>query len=118
MPELRTKKKWKELNPNLSKWDLVLELDKDIPRGEWRLAIIQEVIPSLDKNVRKIRIKNSAGSFIRPITQVCFLELNSNKKFISEAEVINHVFCKKVTEIFNYFYNIDPHNVFTKIDIF
>ena len=93
MPELRTKKKWKELNPNLSEGDLVLELDKDVPRGEWRLAIIQEVIPSLDKNVRKIRIKYSAGSFIRPITQVCSLEINANKKFISEAEVISHIFC-------------------------
>jgi hypothetical protein len=79
MPELRTKKKWKELNPNLSQRDLVLELDKDVPRGEWRLAIIQEVIPSLDNNVRKIRIKNSAGSFICPITQVCSLEINANK---------------------------------------
>ncbi len=93
MPELRTKKKWKELNPNLSEGDLVLELDKDVPRGEWRLAIIQEVIPSLDNNVRKIRIKNSAGSFIRPITQVCSLEINANKKFISEADVISHIFC-------------------------
>jgi hypothetical protein len=93
MPELRTKKKWKELNPNLSEEDLVLELDKDIPRGEWRFAIIKEVIPSLDKNVRKVWKKNSARSFIRPITQVCSLEINNNKEFISETEVINHIFC-------------------------
>jgi hypothetical protein len=67
-----------ELNPNLSKGDLVLELDKDVPRGEWRLAIVQEVIPSLDKNVRKVRIKNLAGLFIRLITQVCSLEINNS----------------------------------------
>jgi hypothetical protein len=93
MPELRTKKKWKELNPNLSEGDLVLELDKYVPRGEWRLAIVQEVLPSLDKKVRKVQIKYSAGLFIRPITQVCSLEINNNKKFISETEVINHIFC-------------------------
>ena len=78
------------------KGDLVLELDKDIPRGEWRLAIIQDVIPSLDKNVLKVRIKNSAGSFIRPKTQVCSLEINNNKQFISETEVINHIFCLQI----------------------
>jgi hypothetical protein len=41
--QLRTKKKWKELNPNLNVRDIVLELDKDVPRGELHLAIIKEV---------------------------------------------------------------------------
>jgi hypothetical protein len=63
IPELKTKKKWKELNPNLNVGGIILELDKDVPKGEWCLAIIQEVFPSLDKNVRKVQIKNLAGLF-------------------------------------------------------
>jgi hypothetical protein len=93
MPKLRNKKKWKELNPNLCEGDIVLEVDKDVPRGEWCLAIIQEIIPSLDKNVHKVWIKNSAGLFIRPITQVCSLEINNIYNFVSETEVINHLLC-------------------------
>ena len=92
IPELRTKKKWKELNPNLKKGDIVLELDKDTSRGEWRIAIIEEVFPSSDSNVRKIRIKNSAGIFVRPITQVCTLEINSEDKFQTQTDAINCMF--------------------------
>ncbi len=42
------------IEPNLSEGDIVLELDKDVPRGEWRLGIVQEVIPSFDKTCAKL----------------------------------------------------------------
>ena len=67
-------------------------LDPNVPRGEWRLAIIQEVLPSSDNNVRKVKIKNSAGTFLRPITQLCSLELNSSKQFENESEAVNLLF--------------------------
>ena len=92
IPELRTKKKWAQLNPNLEVGDIVLELDPNVPRGEWRLAIIQEVFPSSDNNVRKVQIKNSAGTFLRPITQLCSLELNSSKQFKTESDAVNFLF--------------------------
>ena len=54
--------------------DLVLVIDANVPRGQWRMARIVNVIPGNDGVVRVSEIKTSAGNLLRPFTKLCLLE--------------------------------------------
>lgn len=42
-----------DARPNLKEGDVVLLRDKSVPRNQWPLAVIEEVLPSSDKVVHK-----------------------------------------------------------------
>ena len=49
-------------------------IDANVPRGQWRMARIVNVIPGNDGVVRVSEIKTSAGNLLRPFTKLCLLE--------------------------------------------
>jgi len=63
------------LAPDLQIGELVIELDPKLPRGMWRLAVLKAVHPSEGGLVRKCTIKTSTGEYVRPITQLCLLDI-------------------------------------------
>ena len=75
IPELRKARRWPNLVPNLEVGDIVWEIDPNVSRGRWKLAVVSEVQPSKDGLVRKCTIKNQNGSYVRPITNLCPLEI-------------------------------------------
>jgi hypothetical protein len=82
LPLLSKRNRWQELVKDLEVGELVLQIDPNIPRGHWKLAIVEEVYPSeSDQKVRRCRIRTSDGTYDRPITQLVSLEfktLNEN----------------------------------------
>ena len=78
LPLLSKRKRWQELVKDLEVGELVLQIDPNIPRGQWKLAIVEEVYPSeSDQKVRRCRIKTSDGTYDRPITQLVSLEFKT-----------------------------------------
>ena len=77
LPELGRARKWQKLLPNLKVGEVVLEIDPNLPRGQWKLAIVEEVYPSKDNLVRKCKIRTQNGTYIRPITNLCPLEVRT-----------------------------------------
>jgi len=63
------------IEPNLQVGELVLELDHNPPRGMWRPAVVTKVHPSVDGLVQKCSIKTSTGTYLRPITNLCPLDV-------------------------------------------
>ena len=51
--------------------DLVLELDQNHKRSQWKLARIIVTYPGKDGLVRKARIKTQDGEYDRPIHKLC-----------------------------------------------
>ena len=49
---------------------MVLLKDEDIPRGQWKRAIVEKVYPGRDGLVRSAQIRTSTGVFNRPITKL------------------------------------------------
>ena len=78
LPELKQARRWKTIHPNVRVGDIVIELDPNIPQGEWKLAIVRKVYPSDDGYVRTVDIENQDNVYNRPITVLCPLELNAN----------------------------------------
>ena len=59
--------------------DLVMVVERDIPRGKWPLARVLETYPGNDSRTRIVKIKTATGNLIRPVSKLCMLEETSNQ---------------------------------------
>jgi hypothetical protein len=75
LPVLQERQKWIGERRNLEVDDLVLVVDKNIPRGRWLLGrCMKPVFPGRDGRIRTAEIKTKESSLIRPISKLCLLE--------------------------------------------
>ena len=59
LPTLQQRSKWLTPKENLKENDLVLVSDDNVPRGQWPLGIVTEVMPGADGLVRAAKVKFS-----------------------------------------------------------
>ena len=75
IPLLQKRQKWLKPRRNFVENDLILMIDANSPRSQWRLARITKTYPSPDGYVRSIQIRTASGHvFDRPIQKLCLLE--------------------------------------------
>ena len=72
-PNLLIRTKWHEKKSNAGVGDLVLEIDSKRKRGEWKMALMEEVFPRGDDLVRKVKIRTSKEVYERPIAKLCLI---------------------------------------------
>ena len=79
VPALQERQKWQRPRRNAQVGDLVLVVDKDLPRGKWHLGRIVRVIHGKDGLVRTVDEKTGpSSSLLRPIQKLCLLEESEN----------------------------------------
>ena len=71
---MTVRSKWQTQAKNLKTDDLVMIMEDNIPRGQWLLGRVVEVVLSDDDCVRSLRIKTKHGTYARPASKVCLLE--------------------------------------------
>jgi hypothetical protein len=80
------KLKWQK---NVGVGDLVLEIDGNRKRGEWQMALVEEVFLGGDNLVRKIKIRTPKGVYERPIAKLCLIatrqELEQNETLVQHS---------------------------------
>ncbi len=74
LPQLSGRKKWYDGNPNLKIDDIVLEIDPNSPRRDWKLARITQIYPGEDSVVRVVEIMVAGKRYKRPVHRLCKLE--------------------------------------------
>ena len=77
LPLLRQRTKWQQPHRNVSRGDLVLVTDKQLPRNEWSTGRVMNVIEGQDGLVRTAEVRTHAGTFLRPVVKLCVLEENA-----------------------------------------
>jgi hypothetical protein len=81
------KLKWQK---NVGVGDLVLEIDGNRKRGEWQMALVEEVFLGGDNLVRKIKIRTPKGVYERPIAKLCLIatrqELEQNETLVQHSK--------------------------------
>ena len=65
-PNLLPRNKWFRVKENVEVGDLVLELDPNRKRSQWKMALITETYPGNDGLVRKVRMKAHNAEYDRP----------------------------------------------------
>ena len=76
LQDLQVRQKWHQDSPELSPDDIVLQLDENLPRGAWPLAVVTSVKKSHDGKVRSVDIKTSKSNYTRPVNKLVKLELD------------------------------------------
>ena len=84
---LQPKQKWNSVKVDLRQGDIVIVKDENFPRNKWKLAMVEETMPSADSKVRKVKLRvatqqldasgkrNEKSSFIeRPIHKLVLLQ--------------------------------------------
>ena len=74
VPTLQQRHKWLLNKRNLAVNDLVLVVDKTVPRSRWLLGRVMKVFPGEDSRVRTAEVKTKDSSLTRPVTKLCLLE--------------------------------------------
>jgi hypothetical protein len=77
--ELQQRQRWQKSTPNLQPGDEILKDDKDDSPLEWPTAVITDVHPGSDGNIRVVTIKTYRGIFKRPIAKLCPLPHVTNE---------------------------------------
>jgi hypothetical protein len=72
-PQLLFNDKWPVEKRNLQPGDLVLEINPNTRRGQWKMAKVINVYPGQDKLVRKVRIRNRTSEYDRPCNKLCLI---------------------------------------------
>uniref|UniRef100_A0A8D9E484 DUF5641 domain-containing protein n=1 Tax=Cacopsylla melanoneura TaxID=428564 RepID=A0A8D9E484_9HEMI len=73
---LQQRNKWRMSAPNVVEGMLVLVIDDNLPPLQWKMARIEECLPSKDDLVRKVSLKfPNGGKGTRAVSRVCILPL-------------------------------------------
>ena len=65
--------KWTRVQENVGTDDIVLVVDDDVPRSQWRLGRVISIYPSADGLVRKVRVAIGSAQYDRPIQRLIVL---------------------------------------------
>ena len=74
VPGLTCRRRWTSETRNLEPGDLVLIAEDNMPRGQWPLGRVMEVLTGSDGRVRSARLRTRGGTVHRPATKICLLE--------------------------------------------
>ena len=75
LPNLNCRAKWHTEKPDIKENDVVLLVDKDSPRGKWKMGRVIQRIKGNDGHIRVVKIQVANSQITRPITKICPLEL-------------------------------------------
>lgn len=72
LSNLQNKRKWTEMEVNLTEGDIVLLKNSEVIRDQWPMGVVERVFPSADNRVStvQIRVAKDRKSFIRPICEL------------------------------------------------
>ena len=71
---MQERQKWQSVKRSLKTGDLVLMVDEKIPRGQWPLAVVQEIYPDSRGIVRHVMVRKADGLLKRDVRKLCLWE--------------------------------------------
>ena len=76
LPTINKRTKWYQGRGDLAVGDIVIIADSNMPRNQWPKGRIIAVYPGDDGRVRTADVKTAVGTYRRPATKLCVLEVN------------------------------------------
>ena len=73
LPTLLTRAKWQFEERDAMVGDIVLMVDRNMPRNHWQMGRITKVFPGKDGRVRSVKVKTPDSEYERPIVRCCLL---------------------------------------------
>ena len=80
VPHLIERSKWRNIRSNIRRGDLVLIVEDNVPRGQWRLGRVIAPIASADGLVRSAEVVTKTGSYVRAVGKLALLQAHNEEK--------------------------------------
>ena len=86
---LMPRTKWKKSNPNLYIGQIVLLVDEQEPRRDWKLARVDKILSQDENHVRRVIVTTAdKKSFERHVTKLVALELDQEEETENQERVV------------------------------
>jgi hypothetical protein len=82
IPTIAKRSKWFDEEKPLKINQLVLIVDENLKRGEWKRGIVTEVHPGRDGRIRSATVKTAKSSYLRPVAKLAVIDVDACKEFI------------------------------------
>lgn len=83
-----TRTKWQERERNENKGEVVLVIDANTPRREWKIGWIVETYPGTNGFARVVDVKTTDGTYRRPISRIFELKKTLTLKFLTDNPML------------------------------
>ena len=70
LPTLNPRNKWNTIEEDLKVDDIVISIEKDVPRGKWPMGRVLEVHHGLDERIRVVTVLIDGKNVTRPISRL------------------------------------------------
>ncbi|KAJ8703598.1 hypothetical protein PYW07_017522 [Mythimna separata] len=87
LSQLSSRAKWKQSQRNLSRNDIVIIKDENLPPGKWALGRVVELHPGSDGHVRVVTLKTKNGLLKRPVVKLSLLPTDRDNNPPSDTKV-------------------------------
>lgn len=81
LPTISQRSKWYKDVKSIRVNQLVLILDDNLRRNEWKRGIITKVYPSSDGRIRSAQVKTASGVYNRPVSKLAIINTPSANSF-------------------------------------
>ena len=71
---LQERQKWLCPKPNFRVGDLVLMADKNLPRGQWPKALVEQTFPDSEGMERQVVVRTVDGVYRKDVRKLLLLE--------------------------------------------
>lgn len=75
LPTLTKRGRWTDDSKPINIGDVVVVVEPNLPRNAWRLGQIEKLFPGKDHVVRVVEVRTVNGTFRRPVTRLCRLDV-------------------------------------------
>lgn len=75
LPDLTRRAKGYDEQPQINVGALVLMVDTQLPRGQWRRGRVTEVFPGVDGRIRYALVKTAKDEYKRPVSKLAVLDV-------------------------------------------
>ena len=80
MPHLIERSNWRTIQRNIRRGDLVLIVEGNVPKSQWRLDRVIVPIASADGLVRSAGVVTKIRTYVRPVEKLALLEAHNEER--------------------------------------
>lgn len=81
LPTITRRTKWQQDADTVQIGDMVLIVDENLQRGEWKKDIISKVYPSKDGKIRSAEVKTARGTYMRPVVKLAVIDFQNKVRY-------------------------------------
>lgn len=74
LPLIANRTRWYDDNASLTIGQVVLIIDENLKRGEWKKGVVSKLFPGIDGRIRSVEVKTAKSTYTRPVAKLAVIK--------------------------------------------